>query len=111
MCIVGNHETVEKGVYSLPYTHRVLFEYPQAGVPDSLKDQTYSFNYGNIHFIALDTQAIEEGIAGQTDVDQLQTEWLLNDLEANKLRVIRTGRSSSCTSPFTVPEVLNQTTL
>ncbi len=84
MCAVGNHETVEKGVYSLPYTHRSLFEYPQAGVPDSLKDQTYSFNYGNIHFIALDTQAIEEGIAGQTDVDKLQTEWLISDLEANK---------------------------
>jgi hypothetical protein len=83
MCVVGNHETVEKGVYSLPFTHRALFEYPQAGVPDSLKDQTYSFNYGNIHFIALDTQAIEEAIAGQTDVDKLQTEWLISDLEAN----------------------------
>ena len=87
MAVLGNHEVVNtKGYTTQNLAYNTLFTFPQNG-PDTLKNQTYSFNYGNIHYVALDSQSAEEAIAADkpnTSVDKLQSEWLINDLEANK---------------------------
>lgn len=81
MSVIGNHEVVGPKGYCLPTTYNTLFEFPANG-PDGLKDQVYSFNYGNIHIIALDSQIAEEA-AFDPDILAQQTAWLEQDLKAN----------------------------
>lgn len=76
----GNHET-----YNPPDMHSTRpvnfvaqFKVPQNG-PDALKGQVYSFDYGDAHFVMLDSQQAEEGkVIG--DVLNMQKQWLANDL-------------------------------
>ena len=77
--VVGNHETYTPyGKFSLPVYFTEQFELPTNG-PESLKKQVYSFDYGNVHFVVLDTQFGEErGFIPESL--QLQKEWLENDL-------------------------------
>ena len=51
----------------------------------NLDETTYSFNYGNVHFVVLNTGAYDKAV-GPIDkiIIEAQTEWLINDLEANK---------------------------
>jgi 3',5'-cyclic AMP phosphodiesterase CpdA len=87
MSVVGNHEVINTKGYTTQLAYNTMFTFPQNG-PDTLKNQTYSFNYGNIHFVALDSQSSEEAIAADKpnpDVDRLQAAWLEQDLAANKL--------------------------
>lgn len=51
----------------------------------NLDETTYSFNYGNAHFVVLNTGAFDKA-AGPADkiIIEAQTEWLRDDLEANK---------------------------
>ncbi len=44
----------------------------------------YSYNYGNIHFVALDSYGLDEGKHRLYDPQSKQYQWLLRDLEANK---------------------------
>ena len=78
----GNHEN-----YSLqwqPYRgdlYLQLFDLPQNG-PAGLKEQAYSYDYGDVHFAVLDTQQ-EELAQWQPDLLTRQTQWLAADLAAS----------------------------
>lgn len=73
----GNHEIYKPG--SKPYYWIRQFTLPQNG-PDSLKGQAYSFDYGPVHFIVLDSQGDEEG----PQILEAQKAWLDADLAASK---------------------------
>lgn len=83
MPITGNHEcyTPER-VFSMPVLFTAQFKLPPNG-PAGLKGQVYSFDYGNAHFIMLDSQ---EGEQRQYVSDMLaqQKAWLEQNLQATK---------------------------
>lgn len=79
--VVGNHETyTPEGNFSLPVYFTKQFMLPQNG-PDGLKGQVYSFDYGDVHFVILDSQFGEER-QFLPDSLALQKEWLTRDLAA-----------------------------
>ncbi len=81
--VMGNHETYTldwKTQY--PYLYTSLFSLPQNGM-EQYQNQFYSFDYGPVHFVVLDTQA-DELHELQPELMQKQLEWLKNDLSANK---------------------------
>jgi acid phosphatase type 7 len=83
MPIVGNHETYAPGgKLAMPTLFTAQFKLPMNG-PDKLKGQVYSFDYGDAHFVMLDTQIGEEG---RFIPDMLEKEklWLEDDLAATK---------------------------
>jgi len=78
--IIGNHDRrAFDGPQNGPYLD--LFDLPahgeSGGVPSTV-EHFYSFDYGNIHFVVLDSEvaSLEEGSA--------QIEWLERDLENNR---------------------------
>lgn len=84
MPVQGNHETYDgndsnstKPVYFVNQ-----FKVPMNG-PDSLKGQVYSYDYGNVHFVVLDSQEDEEA-PNNDDFLKKQAAWLDGDLSANK---------------------------
>lgn len=83
--VVGNHETyTPEHNFSMPTFFTEQFMVPQNG-PTGLKGQTYSFDYGDAHFVILDSQFGEER---QFIADSLERQkaWLTSDLAAtNKL--------------------------
>lgn len=83
MPVQGNHETYQDPTYSSmkPNLYVNQFNVPQNG-PDGLKGQTYSFNYGSVHFVVLDSQEAEEQPVGG-DIFAPQEAWLEQDLSAN----------------------------
>lgn len=81
--VVGNHETyTPEGKFSLPVYFTAQFTLPENG-PDLLKEQVYSFDYGNVHFAVLDSQFGEER-AFVPDSLELQKRWLEKDLAETK---------------------------
>lgn len=79
MPVTGNHETYSpERRFSKPSLFTALFSLPQNG-PDGLKEQVYSFDYGDVHFVVLDSQ---EGEQRQSIPDLLtrQKAWLDQDL-------------------------------
>lgn len=66
----GNHDYETNG--AAPY--RQVFALPENGFPDGL-ERWYSFNWGDVHFVALDTERL----------DARQTQWLERDLSQNEL--------------------------
>lgn len=93
MVVQGNHETYDgvdwhstKPKYFLSQFH--VFE----DGPKGLKGQTYSYNYGKVHFVVLDSQAAEEsedaqgrGSAARAEaMFKEEANWLRKDLEQNK---------------------------
>lgn len=81
--VVGNHETytLQRKVYSLPSLFTDQFKLPQNG-PDGLLGQVYSFDYGNVHFAVLDSQAGEEARFVPDMLDK-QKAWLEKDLSSS----------------------------
>lgn len=80
--VMGNHET-----YTLdwktqqPYFYTNLFALPSNGY-DNYQNQFYSFDYGPVHFIVLDTQFDElKDFQPQLLADQLA--WLKQDLSSH----------------------------
>lgn len=65
---LGNHER----------NHQNYYDY--MSLPDENGESFYSFDYGNAHFIALNSNSDEEPYGP----DSKQTQWLIKDLEANK---------------------------
>ena len=61
MAVQGNHETYLPNFYESvkPTFCTVQFPLPQNG-PEGLKNQVYSFDYGPVHFVVLDSQEEEE---------------------------------------------------
>ena len=81
MPVVGNHETYSPDRrFSLPVFFTAQFRLPENG-PDELKRQVYSFDYGDVHFVILDSQEGEEG-RFVPDMLAKQKSWLENDLAA-----------------------------
>lgn len=83
MPIAGNHESyTPERVFSMPVLFTAQFKLPPNG-PAGLKGQVYSFDYGDVHFVMLDSQ---EGEERQYVPDMLarQKEWLERDLQATK---------------------------
>ncbi len=87
MAIQGNHETypadknrrANKPLYWLNQ-----FALPQNG-PVGLKEQVYSFTYGNVHIAVLDSQQDEES-PKFGDILEAQKQWLEADLASSKSR-------------------------
>lgn len=83
--VVGNHETyTPSGHFSLPIYFKAQFKLPQNG-PQGMEGQAYSFDYGAVHFVVLDTQFGEER-AFLPDSLERQQEWLRRDLAATDQR-------------------------
>ena len=83
MPVPGNHETyTPEGRFSLPAFFTTQFRLPSNG-PDELKGQVYSFDYGDVHFVVLDSQEGEEGrlVPGMLEKQKL---WLEKDLAATE---------------------------
>ncbi len=66
----GNHDYETQG--GAPF--RQVFALPENGLPSGV-ERWYSFDWGDIHFVALDTERVEA----------TQTAWLENDLSRNLL--------------------------
>ncbi|MDU4959348.1 MAG: metallophosphoesterase family protein [Sporomusaceae bacterium] len=79
MPLPGNHESyTPERVFSRPQLFTSLFSLPQNG-PAGMQEQAYSFDYGDVHFVMLDTQAGEQR-EFLPDLLQRQTAWLETDL-------------------------------
>ena len=81
MPVVGNHETTGSSETSRPAYWNAQFKMPQNG-PSALKNQAYSYDYGPVHFVVLDSQQSEQSIYG--DILTPQKKWLDADLAASK---------------------------
>lgn len=77
--VVGNHETYAgDGTFVMPTYFTQQLKVPNNG-PQALKGQVYSFEYGQIHFVVLDSQFGEEKNY-VPDSLKIQKEWLERDL-------------------------------
>lgn len=82
MPVTGNHEAyTPERLFSMPVFFTTQFKLPPNG-PERLKRQVYSFDYGDVHFIVLDSQAGEEERFVPDMLDQ-QRAWLEKDLQMN----------------------------
>lgn len=83
MPVQGNHETYQNNsfVSSSPQDFVNQFSVPKNG-PSGHIGQTYSYNYGNIHFVVLDSQEDEEAPANDSFLQE-QADWLDKDLQEN----------------------------
>ena len=75
---MGNHETYSMVAGRIPYLE--MFSFPQFGQAGGVPSGTvkyYSFDYGNIHFVCLDSELSDRTLAGP------MLTWLRADLEAN----------------------------
>lgn len=70
MPVTGNHDEVE-GIADKYTSH---FNLPEEGAEGSIPETVYSFDYGNAHFIFLNTESNIEG----------QSKWLREDLSKSK---------------------------
>lgn len=85
MPVAGNHETyTPERRFSLPLYFTAQFAVPDNG-PAELERQAYSFDYGDTHFVMLDTQAGEEA-RFVPDLLERQQQWLERDLAATNKR-------------------------
>lgn len=84
MPVQGNHETYNAADWNStkPMYFTNQFKVPMNG-PDGFKGQVYSYDYGNVHFVVLDSQEDEEE-PNNDDFLKKQATWLDNDLSANK---------------------------
>jgi 3',5'-cyclic AMP phosphodiesterase CpdA len=81
MAVMGNHEAYDtEWEIAQPLLYTALLRLPENG-PAELKGKVYSFNYGDAHFVVLDTQGQEEE-AWIPNMLSLQAEWLKKDLAA-----------------------------
>ena len=63
MAVQGNHDTFTAAyAQMMPLGFRNQFTNPQNG-PDVVKDSCYSYDYGAVHFVVLDSQQLEENAA------------------------------------------------
>lgn len=84
MPVQGNHETYNAiGEDSTKPKYFVnQFKVPMNG-PEGFKGQVYSYDYGDVHFVVLDSQEDEEA-PNNDDFLKQQASWLDSDLTANK---------------------------
>lgn len=84
----GNHEyannSSRQADHNIPYYN--IFSFPtqaQAGGIASGNKAFYSYNYGNIHFVSLDSYGLETGNTRLYDTAGAQVVWLKQDLAVN----------------------------
>jgi hypothetical protein len=103
MPTTGNHESYGSRNTMRPQYYVEQFVLPQNG-PEGLKTQVYSYDYGPIHIVVLDSQQEEQKQYG--DILTVQQSWLDSDLAATKapwkivflhkpLYAIKDGRSDT----------------
>ncbi len=76
---LGNHETADETAFVDTYPYFKMFTYPKAGECGGVPSGTehyYSFDYGNIHFISLDSTTADRSPTGP------MATWLATDLAA-----------------------------
>ena len=85
MPVTGNHEmyTPDKD-FSRPVLFTAQFSLPLNG-PKGLKEQVYSFDYGDVHFVVLDSQASEQHHF-TPNILAMQKLWLEKDLAGTDKR-------------------------
>lgn len=79
---IGNHETLAGLDEQETYAHDRVFTFPTAGECGGVASGTeryYSWNYGPIHFISLDSMTVSRA------ADGAMAQWVRTDLEANTL--------------------------
>lgn len=83
MAVCGNHEFYGSRDMTRPQYWDAQWVLPQNG-PEGLKGRVYSYDYGPVHFVVLDSQAQEQ--KSHTDILNLQKPWLEADLAASKAK-------------------------
>jgi len=90
----GNHD-YDNGSSARQLDHAVpyysIFETPtngEAGGVPSNTEAFYSYDYGNIHFLSLDSYGKEDQATRLYDTTGAQVQWIKKDLEANKSKWI-----------------------
>jgi hypothetical protein len=81
MPLTGNHESYGSRETSKPAYWAAQFSLPQNG-PEDLKGRVYSYDYGPVHFVVLDSQQEEQREYG--DILEVQKNWLAADLAASR---------------------------
>ncbi|WP_165492340.1 metallophosphoesterase [Jiulongibacter sediminis] len=86
----GNHEYYATGSgqadRKIPYFD--IFSLPTQGEIGGISSKTeayYSYNYGNVHLISLDSFGLDDGMYRLSDSRSRQYQWLIADLKANTL--------------------------
>ena len=88
--VMGNHETYNLAwKMRMPVAYLHLFNLPQQGVEEAYKNQYYSFDYGDVHFVVLNTQLVEMG-EFQPELQAVQQAWFKADMAktAKKWKVV-----------------------
>lgn len=81
--VLGNHEAYSmEWQFAYPYTYKALFAVPY-GSPREQSRLTYSFDYGDVHYVSLNTD-YEELHAQDPDMLTNEAAWLDADLAAAK---------------------------
>ena len=109
MPLTGNHESyTPERVFSRPEFFTAQFALPDNG-PVGLKGQVYSFDYGDVHFVMLDSQEGEQR-RFVPDLLEAQRVWLAADLAATqkKWRIAFIHRPLYGNKPEGVNERLRQ---
>jgi acid phosphatase type 7 len=84
MPTAGNHESFGSKETTKPIYWISQFTLPQNG-PEGLKSEVYSWDYGQVHFVVLQSQAQEQR-KQFGDILKPQQDWLDADLAASKAR-------------------------
>jgi hypothetical protein len=84
---LGNHETAQATAFVDTYPYFDIYTLPAAGESGGVASGTehyYSFDYGNIHFISLDSMTADRSVDNpntpNTNEDGPMAAWLRNDL-------------------------------
>ena len=81
--VLGNHEAYSmEWKFAYPYTYKALFAVPY-GSPQGQSRLAYSFDYGDVHYVSLNTD-YEELHAQDPDMLTNEAAWLDADLAAAK---------------------------
>lgn len=83
----GNHDYADSET-NVNIAYYRLFSFPEKGESGGLPSNSksyYSADYGNVHFISLDSQGRQDGQYRLYDTTSTQVQWLKRDLAANKL--------------------------
>jgi hypothetical protein len=92
---LGNHETAQATAFVDTYPYFDMYTLPTAGEAGGVASGTehyYSFNYGNIHFIALDSmtasRAVDDPSTPAVNEDGPMAAWLRTDLQSTTAKWI-----------------------
>jgi len=81
--VLGNHETYNlKWKERMPLAYLHYFQLPE-GAPEKYKNQFYSFDYGDVHFVVLNS-IMWEMDQFQPNMLAAQKEWFRRDMEQTK---------------------------